>query len=1346
MDNNISMDKITLKRYISNNKTPFGDKNLTHQWWDNEGNVNFKISDDNYNEFLKIYCKELKTNDSILHVMEQPMDVGPMCLDFDFKQITPERRIGSDNIMHIVGIINNIVVKYFDMTNKNVLDSYVLMKSEPFYNKKKMLYSDGFHLQYPNLILGFIDRYLIYQESRKEIIRQDLFSEVYADLVKVNSYKKQDNSDSSSDNDDSDIESKNENNYYLLSDKEKEKINDEIFDPCIITKNKWFLYGSGKNIDGDINLYQLAYIFDYNIDEIDEKPTLKELVKLLSIRKPTNKENQINSIESDEYNELIEQVKLKYIKKQSDKIFDINKLFIKQTTDEQNNIEINTNKQMIDFSKKIFNTPTEQENITFAKDLVKLLNKERASPYNEWISVGWCLYNISPTLLKEFIDFSKLAGKKFDKNGCEKVWEDCYKRNNKTGYSLPSLIKWAKEDNVENFKLLLRKRLNKSIEGRDLRTDFDVAHIVHEYYKHDYVCSGIDKKVWWEYNNNKWNRIDSAYTLSIKLSTDLALEFAHISSDVVKLAITENGQSSDVLHKKSKTITDLIFNLKKSAFKDKIIKEAAGLFLQKDFESKLDQNIYLVGFTNGTYDLRNRIFRKGEPGDMIRKNVGYDYKEFKRDDPLVIETENFLESIQPEKDMRDYLGAYVASFLEGSNKDQKFMIWTGCHAFDQGIMMHNGTIKKVQDIIIGDKLMGDDSKPRKVLKLIRGNDTMCEIVSNNGNKFKVNLDHILSLKALDTLKYCWSARKKRYKLKWQSLENEIPKWNIKYFSVKNNKSNKKSNKTSLIFENKLLASYSVKKFCDELYKNNNIIKKDDIIDISVKNYIKHSKLFGENNYLLFKTGVEYEEQQIDFDPYKIGYFIGNHKLNDEIIINQEDQSCYIENKIKLLSGIDNKKRKRNTNTTNFSDCLTKYNLMNNKHIPTEFMLNSRENRLKLLAGIIDANNGEHITITTETLYNDILFLINSLGFGIDKYMIKLINENKECEYYKIKINGLNIDEMRPLLQINKFSNFYKNNNTNLMKFKINILDEKENYYGFQVDENHRYLMDDFIVTHNCGQNGKGSLIDLIDNTFNGTDEGYFATLPPTVLTQKRGSSSAATPELATKFGKRVIVLQEPEGDDKINVGFMKNITGQDKIEARPLYGEPFQYTPLFKLLLACNHLPSIPSDDGGTWRRIRVIDFMIKFTSNPQGPNEKKSDSKLRDKMKEWGQAFMWLLINVYYPMYVENDGLDKLEPERVKIATNKYKEDSNAIMEFFNDSLEKDPDSEIVLGEIYESFKVWYIGNFNDKKPMKSKKFKEYFELNNFKIVSTSRGVVVKGIKIKEHKGTDNNDYDNNY
>ena len=986
LPDNLSMStkksiNITLEEYIEKNKVPFGDKTLTHQWWDNESNINFKITDDNYDEFLQIYTKELKKG-QILHVMEQPKETGPLCLDFDFKQISPERTICSDNIVHIISIINNIIDKYFSPKNKNTLDSYIFMKKEPFFVKSKLVYSDGFHIVYPNLILNSTDRFLIYHQSRKEIIKQDLFSNVYAVLAKVNGLKKNNSNPKPNnlDESDSDSESVNSNsksvltdsseteinNYYNLNDKEKEKINDEIFDPCVILKNKWFMYGSGKNINGDINIYWLKYIFDYNVDELynaddedSEKPRTKDLIKLLSIRKPIKETDIIKAKQTEDYDKIITDVKLKYCKKQSlgsGQQFDINKLF-KQQGDNQESIESNSNDKVSRLMNQNQYSTSSKDDITYAKKLVKLLKPDRAYSYEDWISVGWALYNISATLLPEFIEFSKSVGqidkKKFDQSGCLKVWEDCRRRNDNSGYSLASLVRWSKEDNMTGYKQLLKEKINGMLDKGDIRTEFDIACILREIYKYDYKCSSISKGVWWQFDSHRWNRIECAYAFSICLSTEVSGDFANLHSDIMKLAITESGHKADLLRRRCKDIETLIFNLKKGPFKDRIIKECSLLFYEKDFESKLDQNNYLIGFTNGVYDLANRNFRKGCPDDMIGKTLGYAYREYQRDDLEIKQIEKFIDIIQPEADMKKYLMAYCASFLEGSNKDQKFMIWTG-----------------------------------------------------------------------------------------------------------------------------------------------------------------------------------------------------------------------------------------------------------------------------------------------------------------------------------------------------------------------------------------------------SGSNGKGSLIDLLDRTFNGNSDGYFGTLPPTVLTQKRGSSSAATPELADKFGKRVITLQEPEGDDKIHVGFMKNITGQDKIEARPLYGDPFQYTPQFKLLLACNHLPNIPSDDGGTWRRIRVIDFGIKFVANPQNPNERKADPKLREIMKKWNQPFIWLLINIYYPMYVDSEGMDNLEPESVKEATNKYKTDSNAVMEFFNEVLEKDtnPNGYLIFDNVWEMFRGWYTNSYNDKKPQR-KKFKEYFDTNGFKVESNSKGLIIRGIKEKNPSRNDMED-----
>ena len=104
------------------------------------------------------------------------------------------------------------------------------------------------------------------------------------------------------------------------------------------------------------------------------------------------------------------------------------------------------------------------------------------------------------------------------------------------------------------------------------------------------------------------------------------------------------------------------------------------------------------------------------------------------------------------------------------------------------------------------------------------------------------------------------------------------------------------------------------------------------------------------------------------------------------------------------------------------------------------------------------------------------------------------------------------------------------------------------------------------------------------------------------------------------------------------------------------------------------------------------------------------------------------------YPIYVENDGLDKLEPERVKLSTDKYKSDSNVIMEFFNETLEKSPEETIVFNNITKAFKVWYTNNYNDKKLLHKKILKKYFEDNNYKFTSSEDGNIIQGLKFKNH------------
>ena len=93
---------------------------------------------------------------------------------------------------------------------------------------------------------------------------------------------------------------------------------------------------------------------------------------------------------------------------------------------------------------------------------------------------------------------------------------------------------------------------------------------------------------------------------------------------------------------------------------------------------------------------------------------------------------------------------------------------------------------------------------------------------------------------------------------------------------------------------------------------------------------------------------------------------------------------------------------------------------------------------------------------------------------------------------------------------------------------------------------------------------------------------------------------------------------------------IKILTGGDKIIARGLYKEPVEFVPQFKLLLMCNDLPNIPSNDDGTWRRIRVVEHGSEFVDNPKGPNQFQIDRTLKQDIENWAPQFMGLLIETF--------------------------------------------------------------------------------------------------------------------
>ena len=250
----------------------------------------------------------------------------------------------------------------------------------------------------------------------------------------------------------------------------------------------------------------------------------------------------------------------------------------------------------------------------------------------------------------------------------------------------------------------------------------------------------------------------------------------------------------------------------------------------------------------------------------------------------------------------------------------------------------------------------------------------------------------------------------------------------------------------------------------------------------------------------------------------------------------------------------------------------------------------------------------------------------------------------------------------------------------------------------------------FNILTGSGGNGKSKLIELIQL---GMGE-YACNLPVALLTQKRKASGSASPEMARTRGKRFVVMQEPDVNETLNVGEMKEITGNDKIQARGLYKEPFEFTPQFTLFLMCNQLPMVPSDDDGTWRRLRATPFNSRFVKDKDVDiklNRYPIDKALKQKLPFWKIPLIIKMLQEWR----EYDTNGIIVPEAVTEKTRDYRNSNDLVGQWINDCCVEvdniiDGINEYAPSEfenLYADFKEW-SSEQEEKNPPDKKSVKE--------------------------------------
>lgn len=358
---------------------------------------------------------------------------------------------------------------------------------------------------------------------------------------------------------------------------------------------------------------------------------------------------------------------------------------------------------------------------------------------------------------------------------------------------------------------------------------------------------------------------------------------------------------------------------------------------------------------------------------------------------------------------------------------------TGCLGINTKVLMFDGKFKNVQDIIVGDNLMGIDSTPRKVLSLKRGVEQMYVIKQKRGDDYRVNESHILSL-----------------------IKSMPPLY-----------SQPTVNGVRIIDKTKILRE-----------------QKDEIINIKLSDYLNTNSNFRNSTFGYKSEGINFPEQPVSIDPYYIGLWIGDGRTNDikEIANIDIEVIEYLESNygIKCQYGPKNIARRCYPDKLNkqfkheFST--NKVGLMPGcKYIPDQYLYNTKDVRLKLLAGIIDTdgsycrvNKQYRISTVLPMLKEQIMFLTRSLGFytsvqtipahisdaGLNLREKYIINFIPECDI--------------PVL-IERKKQIVKSNFKNRLKTHIDIIkDTVDDYYGFELDGDHLFMLGDLTITHNTG--------------------------------------------------------------------------------------------------------------------------------------------------------------------------------------------------------------------------------------------------------------------------------------
>jgi len=659
-----------IKKFKSNK----GESSTNTRIGDRELNIYGGCYNINYNdEFWDAYHNHIILNNNYEYLTEkQLIDDGPLLVDIDLRYANniKKRQHDKSHIIDLLVLYLNKLNEIFDIDDKSNISAYVSEKPEINILDNKV--KDGIHIVFT----------IKMTKAEQLVLRKKILNElenVFESLPITNTYE-------------------------------------DIIDEGI-TKGfvNWQLYGSRK--PGN-KAYCLTYYYDliYNKEEdmwdVKEKNISKEEIRnhlpLMSAR--YNSHLRFTLKDNESLLSLIheEESKLNHKEKKS-KVNIINNNIDFEFYDYSNIKNMNDLNNLVEILLNTFNSNDYELKETHLFTMILPENYYGESSFNKWIRVGWALKNTSEKLFLTWIKFSSQSNT-FNFNDIPEfynMWKSFEVRNSDKLTSR-SIMFWAKTDNFDKYQEIRQETISyfidltlESIVSKDKIGEFDLANVLFQLYKDQFVCVSVKNNQWYEYKNYKWHEIDSGNSLRLLISKKMHDVYIKKAQDLIETVtrLENNEQNADPLKLKASKLGDICILCKTTTCKNNIMKEAKELFYDKDFLNKLDANPYLMCFNNYVVDIKNKTYRKGRPDDFISKSTHIDYipynqlvgpSKFNKNETyeeIIEKIHKFMKELFPDDELRRYMWEHLASTLVGTNMNQTFNIYNGCGRNGKSILV-----------------------------------------------------------------------------------------------------------------------------------------------------------------------------------------------------------------------------------------------------------------------------------------------------------------------------------------------------------------------------------------------------------------------------------------------------------------------------------------------------------------------------------------------------------------------------------------------------------------------------------------------------------------------------------